>query len=62
MTIEARDPEEGFRFTCPFCGELVVVFQDPLSVGHTLPACTVFLALNGEDFITAVNKLKARLN
>ncbi len=63
MTLEVRDPDEGSKLWCPFCGGLVVVFFLPsLCVGHVLPACRVFLALDGSDYMRAVQWTKTRLN
>lgn len=55
--------QEDLTFTCPFCGKTCHTTKAPVyGVIHYMPPCKMFLSLEPDEFLAAVNRNRRRLN
>jgi hypothetical protein len=53
---------DALVFPCPFCGKKAYVAAEPLSVGHLEPPCEMFVKMEPDVYLRAVNDAERRKN
>lgn len=55
--------QSDIPFRCPFCGRRAHTTKAPAyGVIHEMPPCKMFLVLEPDEFLAAVNRANTRLN